>query len=75
MNLSNLTSTLFCLVPFVVSRLPAKEPPPNHGLDGIDSVLAQELKTFQVPGVAAAPVMGDEVVRSKGYGSQRRQSE
>ena len=53
---------------FVAVTLCAKEPPPNNGLDGIDQVIDQELKTFQVPGVAVAVVVGDEVVLSKGYG-------
>jgi CubicO group peptidase (beta-lactamase class C family) len=62
------TTILFSLVLFLVVRLDAKEPPPNHGLDGIDSVIEKELKTFQVPGVAVAVVVGDEVVLAKGYG-------
>src|SRR6186997_823638 len=62
------TTTIFALVLAVLVRLEAKEPPPNHGLDGIDVVIEQELKTFQVPGVAVAVVVGDEVVLSKGYG-------
>ena len=62
------TTILFSLLLFVVVRSPAKEPPPNHGLDGIDAVIEQELKTFQVPGVAVAVVVGDYVVLSKGYG-------
>lgn len=49
-------------------KLYAKEPPPAEALAGIDSVIEQELKTFQVPGVAVAVVLGDEVVLSKGYG-------
>jgi len=48
--------------------LHAKEPPPAQALAGIDSVIEQELKTFQVPGIAVAVVVGDEVVLSKGYG-------
>ncbi|MEY2510182.1 MAG: hypothetical protein QOE26_945 [Verrucomicrobiota bacterium] len=62
------TKTLVCLVLFLVIRLNAKEPPPAEALKGIDSVIEQELKTFQVPGVAVAVVVGDEVVLSKGYG-------
>lgn len=53
---------------FLVLRLEAKEPPPAHGLAGIDPVIEEGLKTFQVPGVAVAVVVGDEVVLSKGYG-------
>jgi CubicO group peptidase (beta-lactamase class C family) len=49
-------------------KLYAKEPPPAEALKGIDAVIEQELKTFQVPGVAVAVVVGDEVVLSKGYG-------
>lgn len=45
-----------------------KEPPPAQALAGIDAVIEQGLKTFQVPGVAVAVVVGDEVVLSKGYG-------
>ena len=62
------TTALFCLVLFVVIRLNAKEPPPAEALKGIDAVIEQELKTFQVPGVAVAVVVGDEVVLAKGYG-------
>jgi CubicO group peptidase (beta-lactamase class C family) len=62
------TITFGCLALFVVSPLSAKEPPPAEALKGIDSVIEQELKTFQVPGVAVAVVVGDEVVLSKGYG-------
>jgi CubicO group peptidase (beta-lactamase class C family) len=53
---------------FVVGVLQAKEPPPNHGLGDIDQVIDRELKTFQVPGVSVAVVVGDEVVLAKGYG-------
>jgi CubicO group peptidase (beta-lactamase class C family) len=62
------TTTILCLVLLVAGRVIAKEPPPNHGLDGLDAVIEQELKNFQVPGVAVAAVVGDEVVLSKGYG-------
>jgi CubicO group peptidase (beta-lactamase class C family) len=62
------TTILFAVLVFVVVHLDAKEPPPNHGLDGIDAIIEQELKTFQVPGVAVAVVVGDEVVLSRGYG-------
>jgi CubicO group peptidase (beta-lactamase class C family) len=62
------TTTILSLVLLVACRAIAKEPPPNRGLDGIDAVIEQELKTFQVPGVAVAVVVGDEVVLSKGYG-------
>ncbi len=53
---------------FLVLTLDANEPSPAQALSGIDAVIEQELKTFQVPGVAVAVVLGDEVVLSKGYG-------
>lgn len=62
------TITLVFFVLCLVVRLSAKEPPPAEALKGIDAVIEQELKTFQVPGVAVAVVVGDEVVLSKGYG-------
>jgi CubicO group peptidase (beta-lactamase class C family) len=62
------TKTIACLVLLLVVRLNAKEPLPAEALKGIDSVIEQELKTFQVPGVAVAVVVGDEVVLAKGYG-------
>jgi CubicO group peptidase (beta-lactamase class C family) len=52
----------------IAPSLAAKEPPPNHGLGDIDQVVEQELKTFQVPGVSVAVIVGDEVVLAKGYG-------
>lgn len=52
----------------ITTGLRAKEPPPAQALAGIDAVIEQELKTFQVPGVAVAVVVGDDVVLSKGYG-------
>jgi CubicO group peptidase (beta-lactamase class C family) len=60
------TSALFGL--FVLAAVQATEPPPNHGLGDIDQVIERELKTFQVPGVSVAVVVGDEVVLAKGYG-------
>jgi len=62
------TKTIVCLVLLLVIRLNAKEPPPAEALKGLDSVIEKELKTFQVPGVSVAVVVGDEVVLSKGYG-------
>jgi CubicO group peptidase (beta-lactamase class C family) len=62
------TKTITCLVLLLVVRLSAKEPLPAEALKGIDPVIEQELKTFQVPGVAVAVVVGDEVVLAKGYG-------
>jgi len=62
------TKTIACLVLLLVVRLNAKEPPPAEALKGIDSVIEQQLKTFQVPGVSVAVVVGDEVVLAKGYG-------
>lgn len=62
------TPTIVLIILVLVLRLHAKEPPPAQALAGIDSVIEQELKTFQVPGVAVAVVVGDEVVLSKGYG-------
>ena len=56
------------LILLAAAGLQAKEPPPNHGLADIDQVIEQELKTFQVPGVSVAVVVGDEVVLAKGYG-------
>ena len=60
------TSAIFGL--FLAAALQAKEPPPNHGLGDIDQVIDRELKTFQVPGVSVAVIVGDEVVLAKGYG-------
>lgn len=59
---------ILCTILLLACRLNAKEPPPADALKGIDAVIEQELKTFQVPGVAVAVVVGDEVVLSKGYG-------
>ena len=53
---------------FVAATLLAKEPPPSHGLGDIDQLVERELKTFQVPGVSVAVIVGDEVVLAKGYG-------
>lgn len=61
------TATVFTVL-FLLGRLEGKEPPPAEALAGIDAVIEQALKTFQVPGVAVAVVVGDEVVLSKGYG-------
>jgi CubicO group peptidase (beta-lactamase class C family) len=61
-------TTLVCFVLCLVLPLNAKEPPPDQALAGLDAVIEHELKTFQVPGVAVAVVVGDEVVLSKGYG-------
>ena len=62
------TTPLVCFVLCLVLSLHAKEPPPADALKGIDAVIEQELKTFQVPGVAVAVVVGDELMLSKGYG-------
>jgi CubicO group peptidase (beta-lactamase class C family) len=62
------TSIIVCILSLSAFQLNAKEPPPAEALKGIDAVIEQELKTFQVPGVAVAVVVGDEVVLSKGYG-------
>jgi CubicO group peptidase (beta-lactamase class C family) len=61
------TTFLFSFL-FLVLTLGAKEPPPAQALAGIDPVIEEGLKTFQVPGIAVAVVVGDEVVLSKGYG-------
>ncbi len=61
-------TTLILAIFLLTTGLRAKEPPPAQALAGIDAVIEQELKTFQVPGVAVAVVVGDEVVLSKGYG-------
>lgn len=61
-------TTLLSFVLCLVMQLNAKELPPAEALKGVDAVIEQELKTFQVPGVAVAVVVGDEVVLSKGYG-------
>lgn len=53
---------------FLVLKLDAKEPPPTQALAGIDPVIEEGLKTFHVPGIAVAVVVGDEVVLAKGYG-------
>src|SRR6476659_9670954 len=52
----------------LASSLSAKGPPPKQALADIDSVIAQALETFKVPGLALAVVVNDEVVLSKGYG-------
>jgi CubicO group peptidase (beta-lactamase class C family) len=57
---------LFPGVFVLASSLFAKEPPPKQALADIDSVIAQALETFKVPGLALAVVVGDEVVLSKG---------
>src|SRR5882762_9509760 len=62
------TKTIACLVLLFGVRLNAKEPLPADAVKGIDTVIEQELKTFQVPGVAVAVVVGDEVALAKGYG-------
>jgi CubicO group peptidase (beta-lactamase class C family) len=61
------TAFLFSFL-FLVLKLDAKEPPPAQALAGIDPVIEEGLKTFHVPGIAVAVVVGDEVVLSKGYG-------
>jgi CubicO group peptidase (beta-lactamase class C family) len=66
--LIHLRKAAVLLVLLVAAGLQAKEPPPNHGLADIDQVIERELKTFQVPGVSVAVVVGDEVVLAKGYG-------
>src|SRR5919206_2925396 len=53
---------------FVAANVQAKEPPPNQALGDIDQVIERELKTYQVPGVSVAVIVGDEVVLAKGYG-------
>ncbi len=51
------------------ASLQAKEPPPPaQALGDIDQVIERELKTYQVPGVSVAVIVGDEVVLAKGYG-------
>ena len=50
------------------SSLSAKEPPPSQALADIDPVIERALETYQVPGVAVAVIVGDEVVLAKGYG-------
>lgn len=62
------TTSLVLTVLLLAANLQAKEPPPAQALADIDSVIEQALKTFNVPGVAVAVVVGDEVVLSKGYG-------
>jgi CubicO group peptidase (beta-lactamase class C family) len=62
------TAVIVSILLLPLFQLKAKEPPPAEALKGIDAVIEQELKTFQVPGVAVAVVVGDEVVLSKGYG-------
>ena len=61
------TFTLVAAVLLAVNAF-AKEPPPKQALADIDGVIEQALKTFQVPGISVAVVVGDEVVLSKGYG-------
>lgn len=61
-------TTLILVILLLTTALRAKEPPPAQALAGIDAVIEDGLKTFQVPGVAVAVVVGDEVVLSKGYG-------
>jgi CubicO group peptidase (beta-lactamase class C family) len=62
------TTCAFTLLLLFATSLHAKEPPPVQALAGIDPIIEQALKTFQVPGIAVAVVVGDEVVLSKGYG-------
>ncbi|HVF71572.1 MAG TPA: serine hydrolase [Chthoniobacterales bacterium] len=62
------STRLLLAVFLVVVQLHAKEPPPAQALAGIDEVVDRELKTFQVPGVSVAVVVGDAVVLAKGYG-------
>ena len=59
-----LTAAFFVLA----SSLSAKEPPLQQALAEIDPVIEQALMTYQVPGLAVAVVVGDEVVLAKGYG-------
>lgn len=61
------TAFLFSFL-LLVLKLDAEEPPPAQALAGIDPVIEEGLKTFHVPGIAVAVVVGDEVVLSKGYG-------
>jgi CubicO group peptidase (beta-lactamase class C family) len=61
------TTCAFTLL-LLATSLHAKEPPPAQALAGIDPIIEQGLKTFQVPGIAVAVVVGDDVVLSKGYG-------
>jgi CubicO group peptidase (beta-lactamase class C family) len=62
------TAILICFAFLFSTYAIAKEPPPLEALKGIDPVVDEALKTFQVPGVAVAVVVGDEVVLAKGYG-------
>jgi CubicO group peptidase (beta-lactamase class C family) len=52
----------------LAGALSAKEPPPKQALAEIDPVIEQALRTYKVPGLALAVVVGDEVVLAKGYG-------
>src|SRR4030095_15470493 len=67
MKPSSLLSAVFSLF-VLASSLSAKELSPKEALADVDSIIEQALKTFKVPGLSAAVVVGDEVVLSKGYG-------
>ena len=52
----------------LATHLFAKEPGPAKALGDLDATIEQALKTFNVPGVAVAVVVDDELVLAKGYG-------
>jgi CubicO group peptidase (beta-lactamase class C family) len=54
----------------IIRGLSASEPMPDPkpALSDIDSVIENALRSYKVPGLAVAVVVGDEVVLAKGYG-------
>src|SRR5688572_11564532 len=54
----------------IIRGLSASEPMPDPkpALSDIDSVIENALRSYKVPGLAIAVVVGDEVVLAKGYG-------
>lgn len=48
--------------------LTAREPKAVEALQGLDQTIEEGLKSFNVPGISVAVVVGDEVVLAKGYG-------
>lgn len=58
----------FLLLGALCASLTAQEARPAAALQGLDQTIQEALKTFDVPGVGVAVVVGDEVVLAKGYG-------
>ncbi len=60
--------SLLLLGALCATSLSAQEARPAAALQGLDQIINDALKAFDVPGVGVAVVVGDEVVLSKGYG-------